>query len=75
MHTFKPTWWLRHPHLQTLYPALFRNTAAIELITERLDTPDGDFIDLAYPADNGGALVLIFHGLKVRLNHIMHAAC
>lgn len=61
---FHAPWWLRHTHLQTLYPAFFRKKVHIQLHSERLATPDSDFIDIAYPDDNNGDLVLVFHGLE-----------
>ncbi len=38
---------------------------------ERLDLPDGDFVDLAWNLDHGGPLVCIFHGLQgcIRSNY------
>lgn len=64
MNSFKAAWWLSNPHLQTLYPTFFRKTVNIKLNKERLDTPDKDFLDITYPDDNGGPLVLVFHGLE-----------
>ena len=64
MDKFTPSWWLSNPHLQTLYPSLFRKPVNIELQTERLETPDNDFVDIAYPEDNQGRIVLVFHGLE-----------
>ncbi len=61
---FKAPWWLKNAHLQTLYPTFFRSRVNIELQKERLPTPDNDFLDIAYPEDNQGDLVLIFHGLE-----------
>ena len=37
--------WLRNGHLQTIWPVLFRNPPLPSLWRERLETPDGDFID------------------------------
>lgn len=62
---FKPAWWLRNPHLQTLWPNLLRRRPYIELTRERLELPDGDFIDLDWtpgPADS--PIVLVLHGLE-----------
>ena len=64
MERFKAAWWLSNPHLQTLYPTFFRKPVDIKLTEERLTTPDNDFLDIAYPKDNGGDLVLVFHGLE-----------
>lgn len=68
MERFKAAWWLSNPHLQTLYPTFFRKSVNLKLNEERLDTPDGDFIDIAYPDDNDGELVLVFHGLEGSLH-------
>src|SRR5690606_29923439 len=38
-------WWLPGAHLQTLYP-LLRKPAALPLRRERVELPDGDFIDI-----------------------------
>ncbi len=61
--TFKPAWWLKNPHLQTLYPALLRKTAAPALRRERLITPDGDFIDIDWCGEDDNPLVILLHGL------------
>lgn len=64
MKTFKPAWWLKNPHLQTLYPALFRKISAPPLRRERLMTSDNDFLDIDWcGADNEKPLVILLHGL------------
>ena len=40
--SFRPAWWLRGPHLQTLYPSLFRRRAHPVLQRERLELADGE---------------------------------
>ena len=60
---FRPLWWLRNPHLQTLWPVFFRRRPRLRLRPERLELDDGDFIDLAW-RDGGGPLVLVVHGLE-----------
>lgn len=64
MNKFKAAWWCSNPHCQTIYPTFFRKPVDIKLNKERLTTPDNDFLDIAYPEDNGGPLVLVFHGLE-----------
>ncbi len=65
--TFRPAWWLPGPHLQTLYPSLFRRRSAPRLVRQRLDLPDGDFIDLDWTRKTGGMVVLVLHGLEGNL--------
>jgi len=65
---FRPAWWLPGAHLQTLWPYLFRYDTSW-LRRERLELPDGDFVDLCLtePAEehNGAAPVIaVFHGLE-----------
>jgi hypothetical protein len=63
---FKPAWWLPNPHLQTMWPVLLRrNIKNIELERERVELPDGDFIDMDWVGRSGiGPLVLILHGFE-----------
>lgn len=61
---FQPAWWLPGPHLQTLWPNLFRPRPYIELRRERLELSDGDFLDLDWMGSPRGPLVLILHGLE-----------
>lgn len=60
---FRPLWWLRNPHLQTLWPVFLRRRPLLDLRRERLELPDGDFLDLAWH-DAEGPLVLVLHGLE-----------
>ncbi len=63
--TFKPAWWLRNGHLQTLYPALCRRISSHAKISrERLTTPDKDFIDLDWCGKTRLPLVILLHGLS-----------
>ncbi len=63
---FKPAWWLPGPHLQTIWPALFRKPIkSMQLEHERFELPDGDFLDLAWVGkEKKGPLVLVLHGLE-----------
>jgi uncharacterized protein len=68
---FKPAWWCRHRHTQTLYPALFRKHPQIKLNNEQLELPDGDFIDLVWTEDQqdiNTPLVILLHGLEGSIN-------
>src|SRR5579862_1949480 len=63
---FKPAWWLPNAHLQTIWPALVRRAIKnLILERERLELPDGDFIDLDWVGrDQKGPLILVLHGLE-----------
>lgn len=65
---FKPAWWLPSPHLQTLWPALFKKRHALDLITEQLELDDGDFLDLCWSKKSSDKIVLILHGLEGSLD-------
>jgi predicted alpha/beta-fold hydrolase len=61
---FRPAWWLPGPHLQTLFPYLFRKATVPALHRERLELPDGDFLDIDWTMQGSGPLVLLLHGLE-----------
>ena len=61
---FKPAWWLPGPHLQTLWPNLIRPRPRVALTRERIELPDGDFLDLDWAPERDGPVVLILHGLE-----------
>ena len=58
--------WCRNPHLQTIWPRFFGRRQLVETQLERLETPDGDFLDLAWgPApEYVEAVIILFHGLE-----------
>jgi len=61
---FRSAWWCRGAHLQTVWPHLFRHQPKITLRRERLELPDGDFVDLDWTPDNRGPIIVILHGLE-----------
>ncbi len=61
---FKPAWWLRGPNQQTMWSVFFRKPASLDLIPERLELDDGDFLDLVWTGSGTGKTVLILHGLE-----------
>ncbi|MEE9333159.1 MAG: hydrolase [Granulosicoccaceae bacterium] len=60
---FSPSWWLSNPHLQTLYASKLSKRPPITFKTERLELPDGDFLDLCWSHKQSGQIVLLLHGL------------
>ncbi|QSX29454.1 hydrolase [Shewanella cyperi] len=64
-HSFTAPWWARNPHLQTILPVLTK-VPRPKLQRERLELPDGDFLDLDWqqtPA-NGEPVLVLIHGLE-----------
>lgn len=61
---FRPARWLPGPHLQTLFPKFYPAGRSPYVRRERLELPDGDFLDLDYGPNTTGARVLILHGLE-----------
>lgn len=63
---FKPAWWLTNKHGQTLYRTLTQRAQAPIDFYERLELPDGDFLDLAWAINgisNKAPLIILLHGL------------
>lgn len=62
--SFKRPFFLFNGHLETIYPALFRRVNGVQYERERLELPDGDFVDLDWVDRNSHDLVLLTHGLE-----------
>ena len=57
--------WLPGGHVQTIYSSLFISVPAIHYRRERLELPDGDFLDFDWADGREGApVVVLFHGLE-----------
>ena len=65
---FKPAWWLKNAHFQTLAAKLFRRKHILNTQAETLELPDGDFIELAWTEktklNNTRPIVVVLHGLE-----------
>ncbi len=51
-------------HMQTIFPGLFRKQVFLPFNRERIDTADGDFLDLDWLRNGSSKLVIISHGLE-----------
>ncbi|MDN5873159.1 MAG: hydrolase [Sinobacteraceae bacterium] len=64
---FKPHPLLANAHLQTMVPTFFRPMPDVALEKERIELPDGDFVDLGWldgaRQRNKGPILLMVHGL------------
>jgi len=63
-NSFKPACCLSNRHSQTLWPGLFRRSIHLKLLRERIELPDGDFVDLDWGHKTEGPIAVIFHGLE-----------
>lgn len=71
---YQPPRWLPNGHLQTIYPSVFRKVEGVVYERERIDTNDGDFLDLDWsfskydfpkgPGKKKLPLVVLSHGLE-----------
>ncbi|MDC3181188.1 hydrolase [Gammaproteobacteria bacterium] len=66
--TYQPAWWLPNPHLQTLYPFLFKKHHDISFITEVFELPDGDFIESIWTSKHNAPTIILLHGLQGSVN-------
>ena len=61
--SYRPPRLFFNGHLQTVYPALFRKPE-VNYVRERLETPDGDFLDIDWARAGSDKLLILLHGLE-----------
>lgn len=63
---YHPPLFFKNGHFSTLYSALFRKVKSICYQRERLELPDGDFMDLdwSYANEVSDKLAILLHGLE-----------
>jgi predicted alpha/beta-fold hydrolase len=61
---YLPPPFLFNGHLETVFPALFRRVSSVDYQRERIDTTDGDFLDLDWLRKGSRSVVIIQHGLE-----------
>lgn len=59
-----PAFPFKNAHLNTIFPAFFRKSKGIRYQRQRIDTPDGDFLDLDWSKVGSKQLVIVVHGLE-----------
>ncbi|CCN72076.1 putative hydrolase [Vibrio nigripulchritudo ATCC 27043] len=68
MMTFSPAFGLGNAHIQTLLSRFIRRKPLFQAVRERLELPDGDFVDLAWSEDPNNhsdkPIFVLFHGLE-----------
>jgi uncharacterized protein len=53
-----------NPHVQTVIPSLLRKVRGVRYQRQRIDTPDGDFLDLDWSRMGAGRLAIVLHGME-----------
>jgi predicted alpha/beta-fold hydrolase len=61
---FKPHRFLKNAHSQTIFPAFFRKVKGVDYSREKIETLDGDFIDLDWSLIGSKRGAIISHGLE-----------
>ncbi|MGH8281735.1 MAG: hydrolase [Gammaproteobacteria bacterium] len=61
---FKPSLLLRNRHAQTIFPNIIYPRMRVAVRRERLELPDGDFIDVDWTTGKTGPIVIVLHGLE-----------
>lgn len=62
--SYKAPFLLRNSHLQTILPTLFRKVNGVHYVRERVETDDGDFVDLDISSIGSDKAVVLSHGLE-----------
>ncbi len=62
---FRPAWWARNRHLQTVWSRLLRRRVDVPTTRARWTTPDGDFVDIDFSDGPVASPQLVaIHGLE-----------
>lgn len=60
----KPPFYLFNGHLETIIPSVYRKIEGVAYEREKIETPDGDFLNLDWSSVGGNQLLVISHGLE-----------
>ena len=61
---FHAPFFLRNGHMQTILPVLLPRRVRAGFVRERLELPDGDFLDLDWLRSGAGRVAILAHGLE-----------
>ncbi len=59
-----PPFYLFNGHLETIIPSLFRKVKGVSYQREKIETPDGDFLNLDWSKVGSDSLLVLSHGLE-----------
>lgn len=60
---YNPPWIFKFAHINTCFPTFFRKIK-IKFTRERINTPDGDFLDLDWYKNSNDKILILCHGLE-----------
>ena len=61
---YRPSWFLRNGHSNTIYPYIFRKKITPNYKRTRFITSDDDFVDLDFLGESNDKLAILCHGLE-----------
>lgn len=61
---YHPGWLFRQSHASTIIPSTWRRVPALAFARQRLELPDGDFLDLDWNRTGARRAVVLCHGLE-----------
>ncbi len=61
---YHPGWLFRNAHASTIIPSTWRKVPAVSYVRERLELPDGDFLDVDWSRCGAKRAVVLCHGLE-----------
>jgi uncharacterized protein len=72
---YQAPFWLPDGHSQTIFPSVFRKVTGVNYVRERINTPDGDFLDIDFSKNNSklrlstiqqlhNSVIILSHGLE-----------
>jgi predicted alpha/beta-fold hydrolase len=61
---YKPPFYLFNQHLETIVPSALRKVKGVDYKRERIETRDGDFLDLDWVKNDNPRLIIASHGLE-----------
>ena len=59
-----PPFYYFNGHFETILPSIWRNVEGVSYSREKIDTPDGDFLNLDWSRVGSSQLLLVSHGLE-----------
>lgn len=63
---FRPPWWAKNRHVQTIFPRFIQKRVKLDYRKEKLALPDDDFVNLIWAGDvqKSSGIIALFHGLE-----------